>query len=78
MNRTIKFQLSNIKKSYLFAALFSYGAVALFYLIALLFDQGALSDLSAQPLWLSALFLVAGPFTFSTYLICSVGWFNVL
>lgn len=64
MNRTIKFQLSNIKKSYLFAALFSYGAVALFYLIALLFDQGALSDLSAQPLWLSALFLVAGPFTF--------------
>lgn len=64
MNRTIKFQLSNIKKSFLFAALISYGAVALFYLIAILFDPAALSDFSAQPLWLSVLSLVAGPFTF--------------
>lgn len=64
MNRTIKFQLSNVKHTYLIAALLAYGAMGLFYVIAVLFDQGVLSSISNEPIWLTILSLIAAPFTF--------------
>lgn len=64
MNRTIKFQLSNIKKSYLYAALFTYGAMAIVYIIAFLTNTNLVSNTSQQPIWLIVLGLVFAPFTF--------------
>ena len=64
MNRTIKFHLSNIKKIYLYAALFTYGTLALFWLIAFLFDAPEIvSNMPIQPTWLVLLTLVFMPFT---------------
>lgn len=64
MNRTIKFHLSNIKKIYLYAALFTYGTLALFWLIAFLFDAPEfVSNMTIQPTWLVLLTLVFMPFT---------------
>lgn len=69
MNRTIKFQLSNIKKAYFYSALISYGTLALFWLIASLFDGPEfVSNLTAAPIWLVLLTLIFIPFTFLSFL----------
>lgn len=65
MNRTIKFQLSNIKKAYSYSALINYGVLALFWLIAFLFDGPEfVSNMTMQPLWLNIVTLLFIPFTF--------------
>lgn len=64
MNRTIKFQLSNIKESYLYAALFSYGTLILFNVVALLIDGAEfVSNMTTQPIWLVLVTLFFAPFT---------------
>ena len=64
MNRTIKFQLNNVKTSYLFSALISYGGLGLFWLVAYLLDPSILEGMTSQPFWLNALSVIIAPFTF--------------
>lgn len=64
MNRTIKFQLSNVKTTFSYAAMLAYGFLAFFLVIALIFDPGVLGAVSNLPLWLTILMYAVTPFTF--------------
>ena len=65
MNRTIKLQFFNLKRNYLYSALFMYGIVALFWLIAYLVDGAEFySIMTTQPTWLAILTFIFMPFTF--------------
>lgn len=61
MNRTIKFQLSNLKKAILYSSVISYGVLALIFSISFLFDRSVMMDISNQPIWLNLLSIVAAP-----------------
>ena len=64
MERTLKFQLSNVKKTFLFGALISYVGVALFLIFAYSFDPSGVIDIGALPIWLQLLSAGIVPFTF--------------
>ena len=61
MNRTVKFQLSNIKKSLLCAVIISYVGIALTLAISYFFGQTILTSISDQPIWVTILFLIVAP-----------------
>ncbi len=61
MNRTIKFQLSNLKASIKYSALITYGGLGLIFGINFLFDSSIITTISNQPLWLNLLSIVAAP-----------------
>lgn len=50
MNRTIKFQLSNLKTSIIYSALISYGGLGLVLGIYFLFNRSVITTISSQPL----------------------------
>lgn len=65
MERTLKLHFFNIKRTYLYAALFMYGILALFWLIALLVEGPEFySIITTQPTWLALLTFLFLPFTF--------------
>ncbi|MDE1549356.1 hypothetical protein [Jeotgalibaca caeni] len=61
MNRTIKFQLSNLKTTILYSALISYGGLALIYGIYFLYNRNAITDIFSQPIWVNLLSFIATP-----------------
>jgi len=64
MNRTMKLHLLNFKRTYSYAALFIYGIIALFWLIAYLVDGPEfVSIMTTQPTWLAIITLILQPFT---------------
>lgn len=64
MNRTLKLQLSNLKKSALIAAMISYGANGLFLLILHLIDPTIFVDALSNPIWLNVFVGVTAPLSF--------------
>lgn len=66
MNRTIKFQLSNLKASIIYTALITYGGLGLMFGTFYLLDPSATTTISNQPIWLNLLIILAAPlFLFS-------------
>lgn len=64
MNRTFKFQLSNLKKSALTAAIISYGISGLFLLFLYLIDPKIFDEFLSKPLWLNIFVGVTAPLSF--------------
>lgn len=67
MKRTLTFQLSNLKTTYFYSALFTYGFMALGLLIAFLVsssvNQSVDSLMFNQPVWLFLISFISAPFT---------------
>lgn len=64
MNRTLKLQLSNLKKTLFIAAIISYGAIGLFLLFLYLMDSNIFADALSKPLWLNIFVGVVAPLSF--------------
>src|SRR5690554_6139423 len=72
MKRTITFQLSNLKTTFLYSALITYGIMGLGLLVAFLvstsLNQSIDSLMFDQPVWLLLVSLISAPFTFALIL----------
>lgn len=69
MERTIKFQLSNLKTTFFYSALIAYGIMGLVLLLVFLASGSMNPNIDSlmfnQPLWLALISIISIPFTFA-------------